>query len=818
MLLRRIYTQNVHRQLTNHYRYVLSFRNLTTRSPGLLFESKRFSSTATATAKVHNNQDISQNRNAVAELSKDHHNASHSKKISLREYQVDSIEACLKSFKEGKSRVAISMATGSGKTVVFSHLLSQVQPKPGQGNKVLVLAHRKELIIQAQATIQKFNPDLKVEVEMAKFKSSPDADVIVASVPTIGNKRSNRLEQFDPKDFKLIIIDEAHHAAAGTYLRVLEHFDATSPDSSVYVAGFSATFERLDGLALTKAMDNIVYDNNVVKMIMEGHLSDFVVTTIKASYSLERFLEDDKKTKKDYDSATLDRLLNTEELNNFIYKTYIKMGQQCNSTLVFCSSVNHVKALCAIFKENGIDAAYIYAGTSDIERAQIIEGFRSGKIRVLFNCGILTEGTDIPNIDCIFLLRPTKSKALLMQMIGRGLRLHPGKKNCQILDFVGVTSAHKSRMATVPSLFGMDPDLVMEKAKMREEITKLEAENLELEEKKKSKSSRENDRLARLIRNCKLEEIQLETYKGIVQFLTDPSEDDDSKGQIEDSRLPIKQSKNNWLMLEPRHYILSSMNSYLSLDYVTEADIEASLSSSSSSSSKNKKKATKLTPGWMLESHHKIERPYRGRSQSETSMFTMWSSHERFSGIQSAISALNAADTYAKGFFSNPHIIKKQAKWRKEEPTEGQLSELKRQCEKVLKMERIKNLVKKLDDCKSLASQLRSESETTLSLSPSALDLQKTADTNEESNQDLHRTTTTIDHLDWVMEMNKGEVSDLLSKTARSSKVLTNKFKEYYQKMINFKKQEIDVYKRQQKNELKELKMAEKKKKNGNSL
>jgi len=179
--------------------------------------------------------------------------------ITLRPYQEESILQVLKYLAEGERRLGLSLATGSGKTVIFSHLIDRVPLPHEDATQTLILAHRRELVEQAAKHCTKLYPDKRIEVEMASQHASGIADITVASVQSIVS--GDRLSKYDPKKFKLLLVDEAHHITADTYLRILEHFNLREKDSEPHTAlvGVSATFERADGLGIGKAIDHIVY-------------------------------------------------------------------------------------------------------------------------------------------------------------------------------------------------------------------------------------------------------------------------------------------------------------------------------------------------------------------------------------------------------------------------------------------------------------------------------------------------------------------------------------------------------------------------------
>jgi len=185
--------------------------------------------------------------------------------IQLRPYQEESIASVLTSLSNGARRLGLSLATGSGKTVIFSHLIDRVRPPTPEATQTLVLAHRRELVEQAARHVRHLYPHKTVEVEMADQHASGVAEITVASVQSITS--GERLLKYDPAKFKLVLVDEAHHIAAPTYLGVLKHFNLKEKDAKTHTAlvGVSATFSRADGLSLGSAIDHIVYHKLVMR-------------------------------------------------------------------------------------------------------------------------------------------------------------------------------------------------------------------------------------------------------------------------------------------------------------------------------------------------------------------------------------------------------------------------------------------------------------------------------------------------------------------------------------------------------------------------
>ncbi|KAG5960657.1 hypothetical protein E4U58_004580 [Claviceps cyperi] len=384
-------------------------------------------------------------------------------KPKLRDYQLECIQSVLSSLEQGQKRVGISLATGSGKTVIFTQLIDEIRARreDGRGDRTLILAHRRELVEQAARHCRLAYPNKMIEVEMGSLHATGAADITIASVQSLTSK--DRLHKFSPSDFKLVLVDEAHHIVAPGYLKTLKHFglDQKQPDSPTLV-GVSATFSRFDGVKLGAAIDEIVYHRDYVDMISDKWLSDVIFTTVESSANLSKIKN---SAFGDFQTGELSKAVNTDEVNDIMVKTWIHKAHDRKSTLVFCVDLAHVAALTSRFRQYGYDARFVTGETPRLDRSEILDAFKRGEFPVLVNCGVFTEGTDIPNIDCIVLGRPTRSRNLLVQMIGRGMRLHPGKKNCHIIDMV---SSLETGIITTPTLFGLDPNELVDGASVAE--------------------------------------------------------------------------------------------------------------------------------------------------------------------------------------------------------------------------------------------------------------------------------------------------------------------------------------------------------------
>jgi ATP-dependent helicase IRC3 len=323
------------------------------------------------------------------------------------------------------------------------------------------LAHRRELVEQAAKHCELQYPDKRIEIEMGNVHASGSADITIASVQSIISK--DRLDKFDPSQFKLVLVDEAHHVVAPGYLKTLKHFGLDEKrDHGPALVGVSATFSRFDGVKLGAVIDEIVYHKDYIDMISDKWLSDVVFTTVESTANLSRVR---KSAFGDFQTSDLSQAVNTEQVNEVAVRSWMAKAGNRKSTLVFCVDLAHVSGLTHKFREHGYDARFVTGDTPKVERTKILDAFKRGDFPVLINCGVFTEGTDIPNIDCILLGRPTRSRNLLVQMIGRGMRLHSGKENCHIIDLV---SSLETGIVTTPTLFGLDPNELVNTASVKD--------------------------------------------------------------------------------------------------------------------------------------------------------------------------------------------------------------------------------------------------------------------------------------------------------------------------------------------------------------
>jgi len=372
--------------------------------------------------------------------------------------------------------------------VIFTQLIDRVLPHSPGATQTLILAHRQELVEQAARHCSNAYPTKSVEIEMGHAYASGYADITIASMRSIIS--GDRIEKFDPNKFKLVLVDEAHHIVAPGYLKVLDYFGLkTANSSSPALVGVSATMSRLDGLKLGVALDQIVYHKDYIDMIGEKWLSDVSFTTVRSTADISSVARGHNG---DFMPGQLSEAVNQKHVNDLTVRSWFSKAKGRKSTLVFCVDIAHVKGLTNTFRANGIDAKFVTGTTPKAERSSLLDSFKRGDYPVLVNCGVFTEGTDIPNIDCILLGRPTKSRNLLVQMIGRGMRLHPGKLDCHVIDMV---ASLENGVVTTPTLFGLDPSELLEESSL-EDIDELKAKKAQaLEELRLNQERRKEEEL-----------------------------------------------------------------------------------------------------------------------------------------------------------------------------------------------------------------------------------------------------------------------------------------------------------------------------------
>ena len=334
--------------------------------------------------------------------------------MELRDYQKECIGII-----EAKPPGAYlcQMPTGCGKTATFTHI-------PRNGGRVLVLAHREELVRQPAKYY-----DCPVGFEIAKERSHCE-DVVIASVQSL----VNRLDRFSYDEFDKIITDEAHHAASGTYKKIYDHF---APEKHI---GFTATPNRGDKAKLDDVYSEIIFQRDLRWAIQNGYLCDIHCLRVNIGFDLSAV----HTRHGDYAPGELEEAMDgTADAIAQAYREHSK-----GATLIFAVSVNQAEEIA-----KRIPGAVVVTGKTK-DRADIIERFTRREIPCIVNVMVFTEGTDIPLVETVIIARPTQSEALYTQMVGRGLRTHPEKEKLILIDCVGVTG--KASLCTAPTLIGID--------------------------------------------------------------------------------------------------------------------------------------------------------------------------------------------------------------------------------------------------------------------------------------------------------------------------------------------------------------------------
>jgi ATP-dependent helicase IRC3 len=367
--------------------------------------------------------------------------------LHLRPYQSEALTAVRHAYKAGKRRVIVSLPTGTGKTVVFAHFPNVLNMK----KRLLVLAHREELLLQAHDKFRLIDPELKVEIEQAGARAGADAKVVIASVPTLA-RNGARLARLQPEEFSIIVVDEAHHAVAPSYRRIFDHFGLFDRNVARYLIGFTATPRRGDKQGLGEVFEEICYARDMREMIAGHYLCPISGWRVDTDVSLENV----KVRHGDFVESQLARVVNTPLRNNLLVKAYRDFAAG-RRAIVFCVDVAHAKDVHDAFAEAGIRAAHVWGELSRDARRSTLARFSAGEIDVVTNCNLLTEGFDEPRVDCVIMARPTRSKLLYAQMVGRGTRLHPDKKNLTIIDVADNSRAHQ--LPGLHSLFNLPANM-----------------------------------------------------------------------------------------------------------------------------------------------------------------------------------------------------------------------------------------------------------------------------------------------------------------------------------------------------------------------
>ena len=361
--------------------------------------------------------------------------------MELRPYQIEAKNAIFAEW-ENKDKTLLVLPTGCGKTIVFA----DVAKDRVNNGKVLILAHREELLTQASDKIKKLC-GLDCAMEKAEKTSiGADEPITVGSVQTMMTEK--RLSAFSPDYFKTVIVDEAHHALAVSYQNVLKHFDRAK------VLGVTATPDRGDMQELGRYFESLAYEYSLRDAVNQGYLSKIRVQTMP----LEIDMSSVKVSRGDFQINDIGHALEP-----YLEDIADEMAKVCKDrhTVVFLPLVAIAQQFRDILNAKGFRAAEVNGESKN--RDEVLNAFSEGKYNILCNSMLLTEGWDCPIVDCIVVLRPTKVRSLYCQMVGRGTRLYPGKDHLLVLDFLWMTGKHN---LVHPA------DIICKKKEIAEAVTK----------------------------------------------------------------------------------------------------------------------------------------------------------------------------------------------------------------------------------------------------------------------------------------------------------------------------------------------------------
>lgn len=361
--------------------------------------------------------------------------------MNLRPYQVEAISRIDEAVASGMRKPVLILPTGAGKTVTF------VEYALRRGGRTLVLAHKDDLLSQAAQKILSAKPDARIGVVKAE-KNQMNAPFVVASIQTLS--KQNRLDRMR-RDFDTIIVDECHRAASPGYRRVLDAF----PDAPV-ILGVTATPERADGVGLNTVFDGVAYgdkpgDVDLISLIRGGFLAMPVGRRVK----LDLDFGDIRTKNKDFDSASVKEFFDAANWHEHVTKAWLEHAKG-RLTVGFVGRIDQAEFITDHMNAQGIRACSVHGKKSKEEQKRLVTAFERGAFDVMWTVDLMIEGSDIPPINCILMARPTKSRRVFAQAIGRGLRLSPetGKADCLVLDVVGATETHD--LVTLADIVGVD--------------------------------------------------------------------------------------------------------------------------------------------------------------------------------------------------------------------------------------------------------------------------------------------------------------------------------------------------------------------------
>lgn len=336
------------------------------------------------------------------------------KAFVLKDHQEEAVKNLEEMRKHGETIALLYHATGTGKTV------TAVTDAKKVGKRTLFLAHTKELVAQAKKTFEEAWEEAACGVFIGEAKAK-DTHVVCGSVQSV----SQNLELFNPEDFGYIVIDEAHHGTADAYKKILGYFKPQ------FILGLTATPERADGEDLLEVFKNVAHKLDLKTAVELGELVPVRCIRVKTNVDLSSVRINGIK----YNSQDLESKLFVPERNNVIVSTYVEYVKN-KKTVIFCASVKHAEEIAELLKQHGIKAEAVSGSTENKKREKILKDYEYGDINVLCACDLLNEGWDSPRTEVLFMARPTMSKTIYFQQLGRGTRKYEGKDHLIVFDFI----------------------------------------------------------------------------------------------------------------------------------------------------------------------------------------------------------------------------------------------------------------------------------------------------------------------------------------------------------------------------------------------
>ena len=348
--------------------------------------------------------------------------------IKPREYQSEALRKVLTCWDAGITRQLISLPTGTGKTIIFGLIAKALQ------SPTLILAHREELLLQAQQKIKLVYPDADTGLLKAGQHDGINHQICIASVQTAVRHIPELLLRND----KLLICDEAHHAPSNSYTKIFRSLGFMNGDTEKLLLGVTATAFRGDSKGLGEVFEEIVFEQSILTMMRAGYLCDIKCIEVNTGNDISCV----HLQTGDFATNELAQVIDIPVRNALIADTYLERGENRRG-VVFGVKVEHAMHLAEAFKERGVPCEAVWGDMPHDERASILQRYASHELQILTNVGVLTEGWDVPDTDIIMMARPTKSKGLYVQCVGRGLRIAPEKKDCLLIDFVDIAKRHE---------------------------------------------------------------------------------------------------------------------------------------------------------------------------------------------------------------------------------------------------------------------------------------------------------------------------------------------------------------------------------------